>query len=114
MLPRKCTRRLFLRSSAAAFPAGLIILEQPASAQDLPHLSAENPMAQALLYVDDAANVDTSKALAARFEPGQHCGNCVQLQGESPDEWRPCSLFPGKLVASAGWCSAWVKNPNPK
>lgn len=108
----KYTRRRFLRNSAAAFPVGLILVEQPALSQDLPHVTADDPTAQALLYVDDAADVDTANPLAARFEPGQHCANCVQLQGESPDEWRPCALFPGKLVAAAGWCTAWVARPS--
>ena len=113
MLVDKFTRRRFLRNTAVAFPVGLIVLEQPASAQDLPHLTEDDPMAQALRYVHDAADVDTSHPLAARFQPGQNCANCVQIQGESGAEWRPCALFPGKLVAAAGWCSAWVENPNP-
>ncbi|WP_449357869.1 high-potential iron-sulfur protein [Alishewanella longhuensis] len=37
------------------------------------------------------------------------CANCNLIQGEDGQEWRPCAIFPGKLVASEGWCAAWVK-----
>jgi hypothetical protein len=106
------TRRRFLRNAALTFPVTTIFIEQTASAQDLPHLELDDPTAKALLYVHDADNVDTSNPLAARYEEGQHCGNCVQLQGEEGEDWRPCTLFPGKLVATAGWCSAWVAKPD--
>jgi hypothetical protein len=111
MEQRKLTRRRFVRNAAAVFPVGLIALEQTAVAQDLPHLDPEDPVAKALLYVEDAADVDTSNALAARYETGQTCANCVQLQGEEGAEWRPCLLFPGKTVSPDGWCSAWVERP---
>ncbi|MCC5853104.1 MAG: high-potential iron-sulfur protein, partial [Alkalimonas sp.] len=39
---------------------------------------------------------------------GQYCHNCNLIQGEDAD-WRPCAIFPGKLVANEGWCAAWVK-----
>ena len=74
---------------------------------DLPKLDTADPTAVALLYVEDAANVDTSNPLAARFEAGQDCANCAQIQSEEGD-WRPCGIFPGKAVAAAGWCSVWV------
>jgi hypothetical protein len=31
----------------------------------------------------------------------------MQLQGKEGDEWRPCNLFPGKLVNAHGWCKVW-------
>jgi len=108
----RLSRRVFLRNAAVAFPIGAIVLERTASAQDLPHVELDDPTAKALLYVHDAKNVDTSNPLAARYEEGQHCANCVQIQGEDGAEWRPCALFPGKLVAAAGWCSVWAKKPD--
>jgi hypothetical protein len=94
-----------------AFPVGAIVLESTAQAQDLPHVTLDDPTAKALAYVHDAKTVDTSNPAAARYEDGQNCANCVQLQGEAGAEWRPCALFPGKLVAAAGWCSVWTKKP---
>jgi hypothetical protein len=111
MEERRFTRRRFVRNAAVAFPVGLIAVERTAFAQDLPHLDPDDPVAQALLYVEDAADVDTSNPLAARYETGQTCANCVQIQGDEDAEWRPCPLFPGKTVANDGWCSAWVERP---
>jgi len=107
------TRRRFLRNAALTFPVGTILLEQAASAQGLPHLQEDDPTAKALGYVHDAKDIDTSSPTAARYEEGQHCGNCMQLQGEEGEEWRPCLIFPGKLVATTGWCSVWVEKPEP-
>jgi hypothetical protein len=107
----KLSRRKFLSNVAVAVPVTAITLRQTAEAQDLPHVTADDPTAQALLYVEDASNVDTSNPLAARYEAGQNCANCVQIQGEDGAEWRPCNLFPGKSVHAAGWCSAWAAKP---
>jgi len=107
----RVTRRIFLRNAAAAFPIGAIVLEGSALAQDLPHVTLDDPTAKALGYVEDAKTVDKSNPLAARYEEGQDCANCVQLQGTPGDEWRPCNLFPGKLVNAGGWCSVWAMKP---
>ena len=102
------SRRKFLQSLAVALPAGAALMNRETLAEDLPRLEESDPVAQALVYVHDAANVDTSNPLAARFEPGQDCSNCAQIQGDENAEWRPCGIFPGKLVANKGWCSVWV------
>jgi len=102
------SRRKFLQSLAVALPAGAALLNSEVRAEDLPKLEESDPVAKALVYVHDAADVDTSNPLAARFEAGQDCSNCAQIQGEEGAEWRPCGIFPGKLVANKGWCSVWV------
>ena len=111
MKTNRLTRRVFLRNAAAAFPIGAIVLETTASAQDLPHVMLDDPTAAALAYVDDVAKIDKSNPAQARYEEGQMCLNCVQLQGTDGDEWRPCNLFPGKLVSIHGWCSVWAMKP---
>ena len=111
MREKNLSRRSFIHKLAAALPAGAVILQQDLQAQDLPKLDENDPAAKALLYVHDVADVDTSNPLAARFEPGQICDNCAQIQGEEGAEWRPCGIFPGKLVAAEGWCSVWVPMP---
>jgi hypothetical protein len=47
---------------------------------------------------------------ATRANPAaeQHCSNCALIQGEEGAQWRPCQIFPGKLVNSDGWCSVWA------
>jgi len=107
----KLSRRRFLRTVAVAVPVTAITLRQTAEAQDLPHVELDDPTAKALLYVNDAATVDTSNPLAARYQAGQTCANCVQIQGEDGADWRPCNLFPGKAVSAHGWCTAWAMKP---
>jgi len=108
MADKNLSRRSFIQSLAVALPAGAVVLQNDALAGDLPQLDPSDPTAKALVYVHDAADVDTSNPLAARFEAGQDCANCAQIQGEEGAEWRPCGIFPGKSVNAKGWCSVWV------
>jgi hypothetical protein len=61
-----------------------------------PALDPSEPTAKALGYVTKSAKPD-------------NCGNCSQFQAKAGDAMGPCTIFPGKSVASAGWCSGWVK-----
>lgn len=104
------TRREFLKLTvkAAAIPAGAVLLRSElAGAQDLPHVTEDDPTAVALAYVHDATT-----STHERYQAGQSCANCQQIQGEDGQEWRPCAIFPGKAVAAAGWCSVWVQKTN--
>lgn len=102
-------RRRFLRLAGigvAAVPlAGAALRSAPAAA-DQPRLSEDDPTAQALGYVHDAADVDRDRF--PRFEEGQLCANCNLITGDKEAEWVGCGIFPGKLVNANGWCSAWV------
>ena len=111
MRDESLTRRTFLQTLAVAVPAGAAMLHGEAQAQDLVKLDINDPTAKALVYVEDAATVDTANPLAARFEAGQDCSNCAQIQGEEGAAFRPCGIFPGKLVANKGWCSVWAPMP---
>jgi len=108
MSEKHLTRRIFLKNLAIAVPAGSVLLSTQVSAGELPHLDESDPLAQGLLYVHDASTVDTSNPLAARYQKGQTCSGCAQLQGEDGATWRPCNIFPGKLVNANGWCSVWA------
>ena len=108
----KLTRRVFLRNAAVAFPVGVIVIEGTAQAQDLPHVELDDPTAKALYYVNDASKIDASQPGYTNYKEGEDCANCVQLQGEPGQDWRPCNLFPGKLVSATGWCSVWTKKPD--
>jgi hypothetical protein len=72
-------------------------------------LSEQDPQAKALGYVADANKVDAKSN--PTYKQGQICANCLQLTGNNGEAYRPCNLFPGKTVAAAGWCKAWVKKP---
>lgn len=73
----------------------------------LPRLEETDPLAAALGYRHDTNAVDQSKY--PNHKPDQRCDNCNLIQGAAGDEWRPCAIFPGKLVNANGWCTAWVK-----
>ena len=111
MRSKNLNRRKFLQHAVAALPVGAVLLQHEVRAQDLPKLEESDPAAAALLYVHDNSEVDTSNPIAARFEPSQKCLNCAQIQGEEGPEWRPCGIFPGKLVSINGWCSVWAAKP---
>ena len=100
------SRRNFLRNLVIAAPAGSLIMADPALAQDLPKVAADDPQAMALQYVEVA-----SESSAPNYKDGQSCANCNFIQGEDGAAYRPCALFPGKSVASAGWCISWVAKP---
>lgn len=103
----KIARRKFIQLSAVAVAGALASPGRRAYAQDdLPHLAEDDPMAAAMKYVHDASTVDP--ATRVNPAPEQHCSNCALIQGNDGDEWRPCQIFPGKLVNANGWCSVWA------
>jgi hypothetical protein len=107
-------RRTLLKNALvglAALPASGLIREAAAQGA-LPHVDEKETLAVSLDYVHDVKKVDPSKT--PQFKPGSHCANCVQLTGKEGDEWRPCNLFPGKLVNANGWCKVWVPKPGAK
>jgi hypothetical protein len=69
-------------------------------------VDVHDPQAVALGYVENASQVDQKKY--PQFVTGSNCDNCLQLQGRPGNNYRPCTLFAGKLVAVSGWCSGWT------
>lgn len=102
----KIARRKFIQLSAVAVAGCLANPGRQAFAQDLPHVTEDDPMANAMKYTHDASTVDAS----TRANPAadQNCANCALVQGNDGDEWRPCQIFPGKAVNAKGWCSVWA------
>jgi hypothetical protein len=114
MSDSRIDRRTLLKNTLiglAALPAANLMREA-AAADAPPHLAENDTLAVSLGYVQDAKKVDVNKV--PQFKAGSHCGNCLQLQGKEGDEWRPCNLFPGKLVNANGWCKVWVAKPGAK
>ena len=104
-LDHPTSRRGFVKGAlgvVAAVPVAAVLRGRDAFADDhLPKLSEDDPQAQALNYVHNAA--ESEKA-----GEGQKCANC-QLYSGGDAEWGPCSIFPGKAVSKNGWCATWVK-----
>jgi hypothetical protein len=97
-------RRFFALASTGIGAAALIsALPRDAFADDLPHLTLDDPTAKALNYTEDA-----SKA-PAPHQAGQTCANCNFFHGAAG--YGPCDLFPGKSTNAKGWCSGYAKKP---
>jgi hypothetical protein len=90
----------------AATPAKPAAAAAPAAGA-LPHVQAADPLAVALAYHESAKTVEAAKF--PMYKPEQKCANCLQLKGTEGDAWRPCNLFPGKLVNAEGWCKVYIK-----
>ncbi|HEX9138345.1 MAG TPA: high-potential iron-sulfur protein [Steroidobacteraceae bacterium] len=104
------TRRDALKGltlAAGALLAANTAQRAAADASAIPHIAATDPMAVALAYHEDSSKVDV-KAFPS-YKPEQKCSTCLQLQGKAGDPWRPCNIFPGKLVNANGWCKVYVK-----
>lgn len=99
------SRRAWLTRLAIVGLAAVLPVGRPRAAVPL-HLDVKDPAAQAQGYVEDAAQVEAKKYPA--FVSGQSCGNCLLLEGKEGESYRPCSIFPGKLVNSNGWCKSWT------
>ena len=99
------TRRAFV-SGAASSVVGLSVAATASRAQDLPLLDEADPTAVALKYVADATKADPALRPGERF-----CNNCALYAGDADSAAAPCSIFPGKQVAAAGWCSVWAPKP---
>ncbi|AXY42444.1 high-potential iron-sulfur protein [Halomonas sp. JS92-SW72] len=97
------SRRDFMRNSLlglAALPLGAGILSKTAFADTLPRLDPESDQAQALNYVEDAADAADHPA----YEEGEVCDNCMFWQADSEG----CQLFPQNSVEPKGWCQSWT------
>jgi len=95
---KQINRRQFLGSTAAVVALSpSLLLSGRALAADVPRVDPNDPQAKALAYVHQSPKADNV------------CANCQLYSGAADAEWGPCTIFPGKQVAAAGWCSAWVK-----
>jgi hypothetical protein len=102
----KVTRRLLVKNLSVAAVASAGLLSRLSRGDELERLDVKDPAAVALGYVENASQVDLEKYPA--YAKGSNCENCLQLQGAAGNNYRPCSLFPGKLVSVSGWCKGWT------
>jgi hypothetical protein len=95
------SRRRFLKLAAGTAAVAVVVsggLPLVARADDAPHVSADDPTAKALGYVEDATATKDPKHKA-----GDTCANCQFYSGGATG-FGPCQLFPGKAVSAKGWC----------
>ena len=99
---RNVVKKLLLGAGGAA-----LLSSRPSSAAPAPaQLDVKDPAAVAQGYTLDAGRVDAKQY--PTFVKGSSCENCLLLQGTAGAAYRPCDLFPGKLVAVRGWCKGWT------
>ena len=99
---RVITRRALIKGgliAGALVPVASLFVTGTARA-DLPALDPNDPAAKGRDYIIKSAKSDA------------YCGNC-SLYKKTGDATGSCSLFAGKSVAFAGWCSGWVKTGPP-
>jgi len=101
----RSSRRTLLKGLALG-AAGAAFGARSAHGADAPKVDVHDPQAASLGYVENASQVDTKKY--PQYVAGSNCDNCLQLQGKPGNNYRPCTLFAGKLVAVSGWCSGWT------
>ena len=96
---KNLTRRKFLGSTVAVvtISPSLILTSRSIVAVEASRLDPNDAQAKALAYVHQSPKADNI------------CANCQLYTGAADADWGPCAIFPGKQVAAAGWCSAWVK-----
>ena len=100
-------RRNLLKKSLVgitAVAAGSIIATS-ASADELPELTEDDPMAIGLGYKKDTTTVDAAKQPKHTVE--QRCDGCALYTSTAG----ACAIFSGKQVSASGWCSAYAKKP---
>jgi High potential iron-sulfur protein len=105
---KNSSRRQFLGLVGGALGAAALAGSFPntARADDLPHLTLDDPTAQALGYTEDSSKVDAAKF--PTHKPEQACASCNFFQGGT-NAYGPCQLFAGKAVNAKGWCSGYAK-----
>ena len=104
------SRRSFLATAAVAASAALVGLKPPAAraaGENLPHLSASDPLAKSLGYQESAQNVDKSKF--PTYKAGERCGECRFFQGTAGQSsgYGGCQIFAGYSVNADGWCASF-------
>lgn len=100
------TRREVVRNLGVAAGMSAALRWSRTLGAEAPRLDVKDPAAIALGYVENAAQVDLKKF--PEYAQGSNCENCLQLQGMRGNDYRPCSLFPDKLVSVSGWCKGWT------
>jgi hypothetical protein len=99
------TRRTLLRGLLIGSAIAAAAAPRRSFAQAAPHVEVKDSAAVAVGYIENVNQIDLKKH--PDYIKGSECENCLLLQGTAGENYRPCSLFAGKLVSVSGWCSKW-------
>jgi len=100
------SRRTILKCLGLAAGVGATMRITDTLAAEPVRLDVNDPAAVKVSYVLEASHIDSKKF--PTYVAGSNCENCLLLGGKPGNTYRPCSLFPGKLVKISGWCKAWT------
>lgn len=103
-------RRRVIKAGAACLAVSFVGIA-PLRAED--QLDEADPTAMALGYKHDASAVDVEKFPRRAGDEGaaMFCDTCALYTGAENEEWGPCAIFPGKVVAAKGWCNSFAPKP---
>lgn len=103
---KNLNRRSFVKVAASSIAAIPVIINAQEESQKL---TESDPTAIALGYKENGTSVDSENY--PTYKESQLCSGCT-LYIANDDAWGACAIFPGKLVAAKGWCSAYVPVPS--
>jgi High potential iron-sulfur protein len=108
-MEKTISRRAILKGGliAGTLVPALGLVGESIAAAAMPPLDTKDPTANALGYVEDTSKVDNAANPTHKVE--QRCDTCAQFTGAAGDARGTCNIFPGKTVASKGWCKTWSK-----
>ncbi|HMD75147.1 MAG TPA: high-potential iron-sulfur protein [Steroidobacteraceae bacterium] len=99
------SRRALLKRLSLTAGVGAAVPVLPTRAEEPALLDANDPAAVKVSYILEASLIDRSNH--PDYVPGSRCENCMLIQDKPGFAYRPCSLFPGRLVKVSGWCTSW-------
>jgi High potential iron-sulfur protein len=99
------SRRALLKRLSLTAGVGAAAPVLPTRAAEPARLDVGDPEAVKVSYILEASLLDAK--LHSNYVPGSRCENCMLIQDKPGYAYRPCGLFPGKLVKVSGWCTSW-------
>lgn len=100
------SRRALLKRLSLTAGVGAAVPVLPARAAEPARLAVNDPAALKVSYALEATLID--RKTNPSYVSGRTCENCALIQDRPGYSYRPCSLFPGKLVKISGWCTSWT------
>jgi hypothetical protein len=73
-----------------------------------PAVKAEDPVARAVAYYPNSADVPADNPLATNHSRTQNCANCIKGRESIGNGKMLCPTFPGRVVDETGWCTLWA------
>jgi hypothetical protein len=103
----KLTRRALLKAGLIVPPVAMAGCASLPGSQS-PAVKADDPVARAVAYYPNSADVPADNPLATNHDPAQTCSNCLHRRESVGNDKLLCPTFPGRVVDATGWCMLWA------